>query len=30
MKNNLMVRLMTLFILLGMGLAHFSGQVDLL
>jgi len=30
MKNNLMVRLMTLFILMGMGLAHFSGQVDLL
>lgn len=29
MKNNLMVRLMTLFILAGIGLAHFSGQTDL-
>lgn len=29
MKNNLMVRLMTLFILVGIGLAHFSGQTNL-
>lgn len=29
MKNNLMVRLMTLFILVSIALAHFSGQTDL-
>lgn len=30
MKSNLMVRLMTLMILVGIGLAHFFGQTDLL